>query len=287
MLKYSIPFVKMHGAGNDYILVDEKAIPRAMRLGDLAVRMSDRHMGIGSDGLIVVRGSARAAARMEMYNSDGSPSAMCGNGLRLVAKFVYDRNICKEPRFEIESDAGVHAVALLIENQRVTGASVEMTAPILDAARIPLDARDAVYNKYGFAEIPVSVPGAAGTGICLSMGNPHCVVFVENVAGLDIHKYGPDLERDARFPERANIEFTEIVTSALLRERTWERGAGETLSCGSGACAAAVAAIATGRAASPVHVAQTGGTLVVRWESGGKVNLSGPAVTVFEGEWPF
>lgn len=286
----SIPFIKMHGAGNDYIMIAAGDLPRALaadklQLSQLSKQMSARHTGIGSDGIIIIHPSERAAARMEMYNSDGSPSDMCGNGLRLVAKFIFDHQHYKNERFTLESAAGVHDVQLQLSSGEMTGASIEIGAPEFGAAKIPLNVSKSEFGEGEIHEIQVDVNNKLERASCLSMGNPHCVIFINNLSALEIHKYGPPIEKDPRFPRRTNVEFVEMLNSTHMKERTWERGAGETLSCGSGACAAAVVAIASGRAKSPVRVEQLGGTLEVRWERGGKVVLSGPARTSFRGEW--
>ncbi|MBI3819305.1 MAG: diaminopimelate epimerase [Planctomycetes bacterium] len=286
----SIPFVKMHGAGNDYILIAEEDLHEGIDLNDLALKMSNRHTGAGSDGIIIVRRSQNAAARMEMYNSDGSASAMCGNGLRLVAKFAAERGMATKDIFQIESGAGFHRVELERTGNNITGASVEIGMPVFGAEEIPvaapLELSDANRDASGLVTVSVQFQSAKHRGYCLSLGNPHCVIFIENVAAIPLRECGPALENDARFPLRTNVEFAQIINSARIRERTWERGAGETMSCGSGACATAIAAIAVGRAKSPVAIEQTGGTLEVAWSRGEKVILRGPAAAVFSGVWP-
>jgi diaminopimelate epimerase len=284
MTNTNIPFAKMHGAGNDYVLVAERDLPRDANLPDLARAMSDRRTGIGSDGLIVVRASPAAAARMEMYNSDGTRSAMCGNGLRLVAKFLADRGELTGDAARLESDAGVHGVALERRGGAVVGARIEMGEPVGDMARIPLADPKAAAGPGGFPTIDVAAGGRA-KGTCLSMGNPHCVIFVDDVESAPVAALGAALERDPRFPDRTNVEFAQIRSRGEIAERTWERGAGETWACGSGACAAAVAAIAAGRAEPRVRVRQRGGDLEVEWHPGGVVHLSGPAELAFVGNW--
>ena len=276
-----IPFAKLHGAGNDYVLVAEADLPANANLPELSRAMSDRRKGIGSDGLIVVRASAKGAARMEMYNSDGSRSAMCGNGLRLVAKFLADRGELRGDAAILESDAGLHDVALERRGGSVVGARVGMGEPSGEMSRIPVADPNARIGPGGFPTIAVG----AARATCLSMGNPHCVLFVDDVARAPVDTLGPTLERDPRFAERTNVEFAQVRSRGEILERTWERGAGETLACGSGACAAAVAAIAAGLADPRVIVRQRGGDLEVEWRPGGAVHLSGPAQLSFIGVW--
>lgn len=282
----TIPFAKLHGAGNDYVLVAEEDVPAGADLAALARAVSDRRAGVGSDGLIVVRAAPRAAGRMEMYNADGSRSPMCGNGLRLVAKFLADRGAIAGDEALLESDAGVHAARLVRKGGEVVAARVDMGVPVAEAARIPLLDPAGLPGGGGFPTIDPGVAEALGPAICLSMGNPHCVLFVANVGRAPVAVAGAALERDPRFPERTNVEFVELRSRTELVERTWERGAGETHSCGSGACAAAVAAIASGLAGPRVAVRQLGGTLEVEWEPGGPVFLSGPAALAFTGRFP-
>jgi diaminopimelate epimerase len=284
--RIEIPFVKMHGAGNDYVLVAGADVRQVLDIGALAREMSDRRKGIGSDGLIVVRPAPGAAARMEMYNADGSRSAMCGNGLRLVARYAESLGLVKGDRFRLESDAGAHDVELLRGKELDTrGARVSMGAPVAEPARIPLRDPAARTGASGFPEIALPFGDKTLTGTCLSVGNPHCVVFVADVRSVPVETWGRLLELDPRFPDRVNVEFAAVVEPGVLLERTWERGAGETHSCGSGACAAAVAAIASGRARGPVEVRQLGGSLEVAWSPGGEILLTGPAVEAFRGEW--
>ncbi len=279
-------FSKMEAAGNDYVLVEASELP-AVDLGVLARRLSDRRTGIGSDGLIVVRSSARAAARMEMYNADGTRSAMCGNGLRLVAKLVAERaGPGAGSAMRIESDAGVHRVELRWEGSAIVGAAISMGTPAREAHAIPVQVPRGVEASDGWLRLPFDVEGFRGDGVCLSIGNPHVVFFVPTVAAAPVAAAGPRIENDPRFPDRTNATFVEVVSAAEIRTRTWERGAGETRSCGSGACAAAVASVVAGRTGRRVDVHQTGGSLHVEWSPEGEVILAGAARTVFTGEWP-
>lgn len=279
----------MHGAGNDYVLIDQRDVAAGVNLEELAKKMSHRRTGIGSDGIILVAPSARAGGRMEMYNSDGSASAMCGNGLRLVAKFLCDKKLINTKQFILESAAGEHEVTIKTLDGPRAWISICMGKPVADAARIPvlIQQNGNAANAAGeFIHIPIEFNSLQYDGTCLSMGNPHCVLFVKDVDTIPVAELGSRIENDPRFPERTNVEFVQMINRTTLAERTWERGAGETWSCGSGACAGAVAAIAAGLAGRFVRVEQRGGILEVEWTSEGFVVLSGPAETSFAGEWP-
>jgi diaminopimelate epimerase len=279
----TVPFVKMHAAGNDYVLVDEQDVPRRVDRSAFANRISDRRTGVGGDGLILVGPSRVAAARMEMYNSDGTPSAMCGNGLRLVARFL-ERQRAMPRRFLLESGAGLHEVVMRGTGPGAGNISIAMGRPIADPGRIPVVAKPPARPE-SFVEIALRVGGRNYRATCLSMGNPHCVLFTKDVTAADVASIGSSIERDRHFPKRTNVSFVEVIDRRTLRTRTWERGAGETFSCGSGACASALAAAASGRTGRVVRVEQRGGTLEVEWKSSGIVHLTGPAVVAFSGEW--
>ncbi|MFN0206223.1 MAG: diaminopimelate epimerase [Planctomycetota bacterium] len=289
MTKLTIPFVKMHGAGNDYVLIDRRDVAPGVSLEELSKKMSHRRTGIGSDGIILVAPSARAGGRMEMYNSDGSASAMCGNGLRLVAKFLCDRKMIDTKQFVLESAAGEHDVTIKSLDGPRAWISISMGKPIAEAERIPVLIPGLLQQEKtaaeSFIKIPIEYNHIQFRGTCLSMGNPHCVLFVDDVDTIPVADLGARIENDPRFPERTNVEFVKIINRSTLAERTWERGAGETWSCGSGACASAVATIAAGLTDRVVRVEQRGGILEVEWPSGGSVVLSGPAETSFSGEW--
>jgi len=280
----AIRFTKMHAAGNDYVLVDREALPAGVDVAELARAVSRRRSGIGSDGLIVVAPSSRAVARMEMYNADGSRSAMCGNGIRLVAKHERDRGRARDDAFAIETDSGLHQVELDRRGGEIVGGRAAMGRPVFDPARIPLRATRAA-DSTGPVSIDVDLDGRRVEASCLSMGNPHAVLFVSEVTPIPLERWGAHVENDARFPERTNVEFVAVRGEGEIHERTWERGAGETDSCGSGACAAVVAAAARGATRRRVRVVQRGGELEVEWTTGGEVLLRGTAETVFEGEW--
>ena len=273
-------FTKMQGAGNDYIYVnafDERVENPAA----LAVTLSDRHFGVGGDGLVLIRPSARADCFMDIYNADGSRAKMYGNAIRCVAKYVYDRGMTDKTEIAIETLSGVKTIRVFTENGRVTAARVNMGAPILAAREIPttFDGESVVSQKLTVKETDYAVT-------CVSMGNPHCVLFVDDVEALDLERLGPKFERHERFPDRINTEFVRTVSPTEFDMRVWERGSGETLACGTGACAAAVASMLNGRAERDrdIRVNLRGGQLVIRWHRNGDVYMTGPAEEVFSGE---
>ncbi len=269
-------FTKMHGSGNDYIYVNAAEHPIADPAA-LARRLSPRRTGIGSDGLILVCPADVAACRMEMYNADGSRGEMCGNGIRCVAKYAYEHGIARVNPMTIETDAGLRTVALDLAGGTVHTVTVDMGVPILDGPCIPVAAEGRVVDR------PLSVNGRTERITCVSMGNPHCVVFVEALDGLDLERIGPTFEHHPFFPRRVNAEFVQVVSPAEVRVRVWERGSGETLACGTGACAVVVAGALTGRTARRVRVGLRGGDLDIEWGADDHVHLRGDAVEVFEG----
>jgi diaminopimelate epimerase len=271
----------MHGAGNDYVYIDCFANPVPKNLPRLAVAVSDRHKGIGSDGLILIRPSDVADARMQMLNADGSESEMCGNGVRCVAKYVYDHGIAKKENLKIETGRGVLDLALQVQNGKVDQVRVNMGAPILKSAEIPtkLEGDPPVL-------VPLEVAGREFRVTCVSMWNPHCVTFVDEITDELVHRVGPQIERHAAFPNRVNAEFIMVVSPRELVMRVWERGTGETQACGTGACAAAVAAVLAGLAEKKVLMHLPGGDLTLEWAESGEVFMTGPATEVFSGEWP-
>ena len=224
-----IPFIKMHGAGNDYVYLDCFQHAAPVELPDLARRMSHRHFGVGGDGLILIRPSEVADARMQMFNADGSESEMCGNGLRCVAKYVYDHEICRRPQLKIETGAGI----LTVEVEAVAGVAqrirVDMGVPILQAANIPT-----TLSGDPPIQVPLQVADQTFHVTCVSMGNPHCVIFVPQASDELVLHVGPRIEQHAAFPQRVNVEFVEVVSPTVVRQRTWERGSGETWACGTG-----------------------------------------------------
>ncbi|GIW41148.1 MAG: diaminopimelate epimerase [Candidatus Binatia bacterium] len=277
-----VRFVKMHGLGNDYVYVDgfSQVLENP---GELARRWSPRRTGIGSDGLILILPSREADCRMEIYNADGSRAEMCGNGIRCVAKYVYESGIAKKNPLRVETDAGEKIVWLEVDEAgRVRRATVDMGSPILEGPRIPVRAEGRVVGY------PLEVDGERVRVTCVSMGNPHCVVFVESperLESLDLATVGPRFEHHPFFPNRVNTEFVHVEGPGRLVARVWERGSGETMACGTGACAAAVAAALEGRGARKATVALRGGELEIDWREGdGHVYMTGPATEVFRGE---
>jgi len=274
-------FTKMHGAGNDYVYVNCFKEKLDCDLSDLAIAVSNRNFGIGSDGLILIEPSDSSAARMRMFNSDGSEAEMCGNGLRCVAKFVYDHGIHREPEFKIETGCGLKGVTLDIEGEVVNSVTINMGEPVLTAGDIP-----STFSDSPVVEQSIEVSGAEFKVTSLSMGNPHCVVFVDELTDELVQTVGPKIENHQVFPARTNVEFVQILSDSHLRQRTWERGAGETLACGSGASAVCVAGVMANRSAREVKISLEGGDLKLEWqESDNSVYMTGPAVEVFSGTW--
>ena len=273
-------FTKMHSCGNDYVYVNcfEETIDDP---GKVAKFVSDRHFGIGSDGMICICPSDKADFRMAMYNSDGSEGAMCGNGVRCIAKYVYDNGLTDKTTITIETKGGIKELKLTVEDEKVTWVRVDMEAPVMEASRIP-----AIYDNLDeIIDQPVIVDGKAYKITCVSMGNPHGVVFVDSVDNLDLEKIGPKFENHPMFPDRVNTEFIEVIDENTLKMRVWERGAGETLACGTGACASAYAAYLTHRTGNKVLVHLTGGDLQIEYdEEKNTIYMTGPAVKVFDGE---
>jgi diaminopimelate epimerase len=279
-------FTKMHGLGNDYVYVDAVNAPPPADPAAVAVAVADRHFGIGSDGLILVCRSDVADARMRMFNADGSESEMCGNGLRCVAKFVYDRGIAKKPRLELETGRGVLTVEVEVRNERVERVRVNMGEPILESARIPTTLA---------GDPPIDVVVNAGSRdfavTAVSMGNPHAVAYVGDeffTPSPDlVAQFGPLLEHHAAFPRRVNAHFVKVHSSSEITMRTWERGSGITLACGTGACAVCVAGVLTGRTSRRLRAHLPGGDLELDWsEADNCVYMTGPATEVFTGDWP-
>jgi diaminopimelate epimerase len=278
-------FTKMQGLGNDYVYVNclEERIENP---SETARAVSDRHFGIGSDGLILIRPSEAADFEMEMYNADGSRGEMCGNGIRCVAKYVYDYGLTDKTSISVETLGGIKYLDLTVENGKVALVRVDMGIPELRAEAIPILCETCEEeNGRKVIREPIVVDGMEYQMTGVSMGNPHAVVLLEDVEGLDIEKIGPKFENHERFPKRINTEFVRVIDRETIEMRVWERGSGETLACGTGACAAAVAAILNGLAERRVTVKLLGGDLLIEWEEEtGKVYMTGPAVTVFEGE---
>lgn len=273
-------FTKMHGCGNDYVYIncfnETVQDPSA-----LAIKVSDRHFGIGSDGLILICPSTVADFRMRMFNADGSEGEMCGNGIRCVAKYVYDHGMTDAKKISIETGAGIKYLDLTVEDGKVSLVKVDMGEPILAPAEIPVDfAGERMVNE------PVEVDGKEWNMTCVSMGNPHAVVFVPDTKSLELEKMGPHFEHHKIFPKRTNTEFVQILSRNEINMRVWERGSGETLACGTGTCASVMACILNGYTEHEVLVHLIGGDLTIHYdEKSNHIFMTGPAVTVFEGEF--
>ncbi len=284
-------FTKMHGIGNDYVYVDG-FVENVHDPAGLSKCISDRHFGIGSDGLILVLPSKVADVRMRMFNADGSESEMCGNGIRCVGKFAYERNLSRSNPMRIETGRGVLSVALDVVDGRVMAATVDMGAPILEAQKIPTTfAGDRVVNvprpRVELSHLPTWARdcGAEDQMTCVSMGNPHAVVYCRDVRAVPLEHVGAAMEMDAMFPSRVNVHFVEVISRAEVRMRTWERGSGITLACGTGACAVCVAGALTQKTDRRVLAHLPGGELELEWrEDSGHVFMTGPATEVFNGE---
>ena len=291
-------FTKMQGAGNDYVYVDVTKEPLE-NASEIAIKVSDRHFGIGSDGLILIAPSDRADFRMIMYNADGSQGAMCGNGVRCVGKYVYDHGLTDKTEITVETGSGIKYLTLYPEGGKVVKVRVDMGAPIFEAGKIPVDVRaiepsdeeaaceadSRLESDDELIDVPIAVEGKAYRMAAVSMGNPHCVVFIDrDPRDYPVTEIGPSFETHPAFPDRVNTEFILVKDPHRLAMRVWERGSGETLACGTGACASAVAAIRNGLAESPVTVELLGGELEIAWDGEGSVSMTGPAVEVFEGE---
>lgn len=277
-----VPFTKMQGIGNDYVYVNgfevEITDPAA-----LARQMSDRHFGVGSDGLVLILPSASADLRMKMYNADGTEAEMCGNATRCVGKYAYDNNLVKKEVISLETACGIKIIRLKMDGGEACGATVDMGEPILEPARIPVDLPDAGERVIA-RDIEIGSQTFQFTAV--SMGNPHAILFMEGIERLALTEIGPLFENHPFFPRRTNTEFVEVVARDRIRMRVWERGAGETLACGTGACAALVACALNGLTDRAAIVELTGGELKIKWdEASNHVFMTGPAVTVFTGHY--
>ncbi len=272
-------FTKMHGLGNDYIYFNcMKECPDDPE--DLSKRLSDRHFGIGSDGLVLIMPSEVADFRMRMFNSDGSEAEMCGNASRCVGKYVYDNGLTDKTALTLETLAGIKKLWLTVEDGRVEQVRVDMGEPVLKPANIPVQS-----TKELFISEPVTIKDRVFHVTCVSMGNPHAVAYIDNVDGFPLEVYGPVMETHELYPRKINSEFVEVIDRKTLKMRVWERGAGETLACGTGACAVTVATVLNGLCDRKVTVKLLGGDLTVEWnENDNHVYMTGPAVKVFEGE---
>lgn len=273
-------FTKMQGLGNDYVYVNcfEEKIETP---SELAVKISDRHFGVGSDGLIMINPSEKADFEMEMYNADGSRGEMCGNGIRCVGKYVYDYGLTDKTEISVETLGGIKYLSLNVEDGKVRSVRVDMGSPVLRPEDIPVrcEGERAV-------DVPVTVDGTEYRMTCVSMGNPHAVVFVDDVKRFPLETVGPKFENHEVFPNRVNTEFVRVIDRKTAEMRVWERGSGETLACGTGACAVAVACALNGLGEDEMTVKLLGGDLLIQWDrENDKVYMTGPAETVFDGVW--
>ena len=272
-------FTKMHGIGNDYVYVNcfEESVKNPAEVSKF---VSDRHFGIGSDGLILISPSAIADFRMNIYNADGSQAEMCGNGIRCVAKYVYDYGLTDKTEISVETLAGIKYLRLQVENGKVASVEVNMGAPILEPKEIPV-----AVEESPVVNVPVEVKGKIYHMTFVSMGNPHAIIFMNNVKDLDIAAIGPYFENHTVFPKRTNTEFVEVLDRNTVNMRVWERGSDETLACGTGACATTVACILNDKTENEVTVHLLGGDLKIRWDrEANQVYMTGPATVVFDGE---
>jgi diaminopimelate epimerase len=272
-------FIKMHGIGNDYVYVDgfRETVSEPEKV---AVRISNRHFGVGGDGLILILPSDKADARMRIFNADGSEAQMCGNGIRCLAKYVYESGISRKSELAVETLAGVLSLQLTTTHGSVEQVKVNMGMPRLRRQDIPMRGEgDRVLGE------KLTAGDRAFTVTCVSMGNPHCVIYVDDVAQFPVTHYGPLLEHHPQFPQRTNVEWVEWINHREVRQRTWERGSGETLACGTGACATTVASVLNGKTDRAVTVHLLGGDLEIEWAADEHVYMTGPAVEVFRGDW--
>ena len=274
-----IKFTKMHGLGNDYVYIDaiNQKIQNELKLAQF---VSNRHFGIGSDGLILICESKVADFKMRMFNSDGSEAEMCGNGIRCVGKFVYDKGFTSKTTVTIETLAGIKTLKLNIKDKKVETVRVDMGEPILEANKIPVISKEEPVKN-----LELEAENRKFKFTCVSMGNPHAITIVENTKEFEVERYGKILEVDKAFPKKANIEFAQVIDKENIKMRVWERGAGETLACGTGACATAVACNLLNLTGRKVNIELLGGILNIEWnENDNHIYMTGPAVTVFDGE---
>ena len=276
-----IKFTKMHGLGNDYVYIDAtaKTGQKIENESDLAKFVSNRHFGIGSDGLILICDSKVADFKMRMFNYDGSEAEMCGNGIRCVGKFVYDKGLTNKESITVETLAGIKTLKFNIENNKVKTVQVDMGEPILNPQKIPVISEEKIVKN-----LKIKADDKEFKFTCVSMGNPHAITIVENTKEFEVERYGKILEVDKAFPKKANIEFAQVIDKENIKMRVWERGAGETLACGTGACATAVACNLLNLTGRKVNKELLGGILNIEWnENDNHIYMTGPATTVFEG----
>ena len=278
-----IDFVKMHGLGNDFILIDclHKSLGDSSFLSYLAKKLCDRNFGIGADGLMLILPSSKANLRMRIFNFDGSEAQMCGNGIRCFAKYAYENKLVSKIKFTVETLAGIIIPELVFKDKEISGIIVNMGTPKLRRREIPMNGEDSplVVNE----TLKIN-PEQTFKITCVSMGNPHCVTFVNDVQSISVDEIGPKIENHPLFPEKTNVEFIQVLNRKEINFRVWERGAGETLACGTGACAALVAAVLNKKTDRKATIHLPGGDLDVRWTDDGNIYMTGPAELVFKGE---
>lgn len=275
----ALSFTKWQGCGNDFVLVDARATSLPKAAAELSRRVCDRHYGIGADGLIFVLPSDKADFCMRIFNADGSEAEMCGNGIRCFARLVYDDGMMDKESFTVETGAGILTPRMIKDENRVVGVEVDMGEPVLEAKHIPV----AGFGEERIVAEEIEVLGKKYKATCVSMGNPHCVVFVGDVDDVKMEQVGPAFEKHAWFPRKTNTEFVVIRDRAHLRMRVWERGAAVTLACGTGACASLVAAVLNGRADRKAEVELDGGRLIIEWKEDNHIYMTGPAEKIFSG----
>lgn len=273
-----LEFTKMQGLGNDYIYIDATKI-RIKNPNMLAKYMSDRHFGVGADGLILILPSSKADFSMRMFNADGSEAEMCGNGIRCVAKFVYDKCLTDKKIITVDTKAGIKTLTLNVVGKYVDTVKVDMGIPKYESECIPV-----ISNTKIAKNLKIEILDKIFDVTCVSMGNPHTVIFVDDVDSFDVKKYGELIEKNEMFPQRTNVEFVEIKDNLNIKMRVWERGTGETLACGTGACASVVACVLNGLTSCNVRVKLLGGNLDILYNDNNHVYMTGPAKTVFEGK---
>ncbi len=276
-----IQFTKMHGLGNDYVYLDCFNHPTPPHPDRLAIQIADRHFGVGGDGLILICPSESADARMRMFNADGSEAEMCGNGIRCVAKYLIDHRIVPSEKMTVATGAGVLVLEVTAQDGKAEKVRVDMGEPVLEPAKIP-----STFSGTNVIDQTLTVDGRDFKVTCLSMGNPHCVIFVDEITDELVRTWGPKIEHSPCFPARTNVEFVRVVSRTEVHQRTWERGSGETLACGTGASAVCVAGVLTGRTERQILNHLLGGDLELEWnESTNHVFKTGPATEVFTGVW--
>jgi len=278
-----INFVKMHGLGNDFILIDciNKSLGDSSFLSYLAKKLCDRNFGIGADGLILILPSSKAEIQMRIFNYDGSEAQMCGNGIRCFAKYAYENKLVSKNKFTVETLAGIITPKLIFQDKEISGIKVDMGTPKLKRREIPMEGEDTSTVMDEVLKINTEQTFKI---TCVSMGNPHCIIFVDDVQSIPIDEIGPKIENHPLFPEKTNVEFIQVLNRKEINFRVWERGVGETLACGTGACAALVAAVLNKKTDRKATIHLPGGDLNIQWADDGYVYMTGPAELVFRGE---